>query len=337
MTRSRHGFALIACLLAPLGCASTGTSTAARAEAPRPPDAHGELLALLPPGAVAWGRFELTEARQSPHFNGALELAVTLGADVASVRRELGFDALHDAERLVFGVYLPPGTTATGGWPVLVARGRYDRAAVLQAARERTPGASPEEGTEQGVAYVSVGQRAYMFPASDVVVVMERSLVRRVAARLVGEERRSVLDDDRFNDLWGRVDGRHGALQVAADLAAIRTRVRVSTRGMARTGEGLDRLVAWGDVPGDVSVRAAGQAHTEAAAREIVRLVDASTRELAGQVMVRILGLGRLLREGVVARAEGERVTLTVQANSVEAGRVLRISSALQELGGTAQ
>jgi hypothetical protein len=334
VTRSRHGFALLVCVIAPLACASTGTSANARAAAPRPPDVHGELLALLPPGAVAWGRFELTEARQSPHFSGALELAVTLGADVAGVRRELGFDALHEADRLAFGVYLPPGTAATGGWPIFVARGRFDRAAVLQAARERAPGAAPEEGAEQGVGYTIVGQRAYMFPASDVVVVMERSLVRRVAARLVGEERRSVRDDDRFNDLWALVEGRRGSLQVAADLAAIRARVRIPARGMARTGEGLDRLVAWGDVPGDVSVRAAGQAHTEAAAREIVRLVDASTRELAGQVMVRILGLGRLLREGVVARAEGERVTLTVQANSVEAGRVLRISSALQELGG---
>ena len=44
---------------------------------------------------------------------------------------------------------------------------------------------------------------------------------------------------------------------------------------------------------------------------------------------------GRLLalHPGVVARAEGDRVTLTVQANATEAGRVLRISSALQELG----
>lgn len=332
MIRPRHGLALV--LLASLGCASTGTTVTARVEPPRPPDVHGELLSLLPPGAVAWGRFELSEARRSPHFNGALELAVTLGADVAGVRRELGFDALHEAEKLAFGVYLPPSAGANGGWPVIVARGPYDRAAVLQAARERSPGATPEEGSERGVAFTIVGQRAYMFPASDVVVVMERSLVRRVAERLAGHERRSVREDERFNDLWALVDGQHGALQVAADLAAIRTRVRVPARGVARTGEGLDRLVAWGDVPGDVSVRAAGQAHTEAAAREIVRLVDASTRELGGQVMVRLLGLGRLLREGVVARADGERVTLTVQANTAEAGRVLRISSALQELGG---
>lgn len=334
MIRRHPGFALVLSVLAPLACASTGTPAVAVAEPPRPPDVHGELLALLPPGAVAWGRFDLAEARRSPHFNGALELAVTLGADVASVRRELGFDALHEAEKLVFGVYLPPSAGTQGGWPVIVARGAYDRAAVLQAARERTPGAAPEEGTERGVAYTIVGQRAFMFPASDVVVVMERSLVRRVAERLTGVERRSARDEERFNDLWSQVDGPHGSLQVAADLAAIRTRVRVSTRGMARTGEQLDRLVAWGDVPGDVSVRAAGQAHTEAASREIVRLVDASTRQLAGQVMVRLLGLGRLLREGVTARAEGDRVTLTVQANASEAGRVLRISSALQELGG---
>ncbi|MDB4932171.1 MAG: hypothetical protein JWM10_4655 [Myxococcaceae bacterium] len=296
---------------------------------------HGELLALLPPGAVAWGRFDLAAARRSPHFEGALALATSLGAEVDGVQRELGFDALHQSERLTFGVYLPPGSGGNGGWPVIVARGPYDRAAVIRAARATARDAAPEEGSERGVAYTIVGQRAYMFPAADVVVVMERSLVRRMAARLVGEERRSMRDDAHFDDLWALVDGQHGSLQVAADLAAIRSRVTLRARGVARTGDGLDRLVAWGDVPGDVSVRAAGQAHTEAAAREITRLVDASTRELSGQVMVRLLGLGRLLREGVVAHAEGDRVTLTAQANASEASRVLRISSALQEMGGT--
>ncbi|MDO9017120.1 MAG: hypothetical protein Q8S73_22755 [Deltaproteobacteria bacterium] len=333
MTRLAQRIALALSVLAPLSCATTGAPAVVAASAPRPPDVHGELLALLPPGAVAWGRFELAEARRSPHFEGALELATSLGAEVASVQRELGFDALHQADKMVFGVYLPPGTGGNAGWPVIIARGAYDRAAVLAAARVAARDAAPEEGAERSVPYTIVGQRAYMFPAADVVVVMERSLVRRVAARLLGEERRSVRDDDHFNDLWALVDGRQGPLQVAADLAAIRSRVNVRLRGVGRTGEGLDRLVAWAEVPGDVRVRAAGQAHTEAAAQEITRLVDASTRQLAGQVMVRLLGLGRLLREGVVARAEGDRVTLSVQANSSEAGRVLRISSALQELG----
>jgi len=323
------------CLLGPLSCASTGTPAVATVEAPRPPDVHGEPLALLPPGAVAWGRFELAEARRSPHFEGALELASSLGADVAGVQRELGFDALHQAERLAFGIYLPPGTGGNAGWPVIVARGSYDRAEVMRAARVAARDATPEEGAEQGVRYTVVGTRAYMFPASDVVIVMERSLVRRVAARLVGTERRSVRDDNRFDDLWGLIDGQQGSLQVAADLAAIRARVNLRMRGVGRSGDGLDRLVARGDVPGDVSARAAGQAHSEAAAREIVRLVEASTRQLAGQIAVRLLGLGRLLREGVTTHVEGDRVTLSVQASSTEAGRVLRISSALQELEAT--
>ena len=332
MIRLSHRLALVLSLLAPLSCASTGTPAVAVVEAPRPPDVHGELLALLPPGAVAWGRFELADARRSPHFEGALELATTLGAEVDSVQRELGFDALHQAEKLVFGVYLPPGTAAHAGWPVIVARGAYDRAAVIRAARAAAHDAAPEEGSEQAVAYTIVGSRAYMFPAADVVIVMERSLVRRVAARLVGAERHSMHDDHRFDDLWALVDGQHGALQVAADLAAIRTRVNVRMRGMARTGEGLDRLVACGDVPGDVSARAAGQAQSAAAAQEIARLVDASTRQLGGQLAVRLLGLGRLLREGITAHVEGDRVTLTIQASASEAGRVLRISSALQDL-----
>ena len=328
----RHRLALVLSLLAPLSCASTGTPAVAVVEVSRPPDVHGELLALLPPGAVAWGRFELAEARRSPHFEGALEVATTLGAEVDSVQRELGFDALHQAEKLVFGVYLPPGTAAHAGWPVIVARGAYDRAAVIRAARAAAHDAVPEEGSERAVPYTIVGSRAYMFPAADVVMVMERSLVRRVAAGLLGAERHSMNDDHRFDDLWALVEGRHGALQVAADLAAIRTRVNLRMSGMARTGDGLDRLVACGDVPGDVRVRVAGQAHSEAAAQEIARLVDASTRQLGGQLAVRLLGLGRLLREGITAHVVGDRVTLNVQASTSEAGRVLRISSALQEL-----
>ena len=67
--------------------------------------------------------------------------------------------------------------------------------------------ATPEEGVERSVAFTLVGQRANVFPAADVVIVMERSLVRRVAARLLGDERRSVRYDNRRDDASERVGG----------------------------------------------------------------------------------------------------------------------------------
>ena len=56
----------------------------------------------------------------------------------------------------------------------------------------------------------------HLFPAPDVMLVMERALVRRVAARLVGANERSVLDDPRFTELWRAAGGTDGAVTAAA-------------------------------------------------------------------------------------------------------------------------
>lgn len=311
------------------GCATTATTTAAARPALAPPDPRGEPLALFPPGAVSWGRFDLATARRSPHFDRALETAQSAGVQVGEVQRALGFDALRTSEMVAYALYMPPGSgQVRGGWPVVMARGGFTRDAVLAAARQG--GEAVEEGRESGVAYTAVGQRVLMFPAEGVVLVLPRSLLRREAERLAGAERRSVLDDDRFSALWERVGGMDGTLRVAVDLAAIRARAQADLRGAPPAAGHLDALVAKADLPADVTVQAAGLASDEAAAAATVRGVRAMVAEVRGAI-VTLLGLGRLMREGIVASSEGRHVSLTVRANEGEARRAMRIVTMLRE------
>lgn len=335
MTRAprRKVLAALLVVFGASGCPAPQTSVRNPTDVRARPDLHGDPLALLPPGAVAWMRIDGATLRQSPHFDSGLELATQLGADLALVQRELGFDAFRQAQMAAVAIYLPPGTGGDAGWPVVYARGEVQREAILSAARARNTGrAEPTEGDEQGIHYTVIGSRAYMFPAPDVVLMMERGLVRRVAARLVGEEARSVRDDDRFNDLWREAGGAEGPFQAAMDLAAMRSRVRVEVR--TREAEALDAFVACGDAPGDVHVRAAGRARDEASATMLRRTIDEARGEVAGQLPVRLLRLSRVLEEGTRTTRRERYVRVDVDATAEEAGRMLRAASIVREIMG---
>jgi hypothetical protein len=262
-----------------------------------------------------------------------MALARDLGAEFDTVERELGFDPFRNAERIVMAIYAPPGDSAAAGWPLLYARGTFDRASLLARARQR-PEAHGEqtEGTEEGIAYTTVGQRAYMFPAVDVMLVMDRGLVRRVAARLAGATDRTVLTDDRFTDLWREARGMDGVFAIAADLAAMRSRVRIE--GNPPEVEALERVVAHGDAPGAVSLRAAGRARNAAAAQQVVHTIDEARLDVAGQIPVRLLGLSRVLREGITTSADGDVVRASVDATADEARRLVRATSLMREFMG---
>ncbi len=322
-------------VLALAGCATTGTrasDAAHAARARRPPDVHGDPLELLPHGAVAWGRADAATLRASPHYESGMALARELGADLAMVERELGFDPFRTADRVAFAIYPPPGERAEGGWPLVYARGVIQREAILAAARARAEGHAPTDGTEHGVAYTVVGNRAYVFPASDVVMVMERALVRRVTARLAGDSQRTVLTDDRFRDLWREAGGSGGPFALAMDLSAMRARMHVQSP--SPEAEALEAFVVHGDAPGAVTVRAAGEASDPNAAHMIVRTIDDARREAGGQLAVRLLGLSRVLREGIRASEDGRVVRVEVDASSDEVRRLLRATALLRELTG---
>lgn len=327
-------FALVALALL-AGCATTqstaGTNTAAAHRTRHPPDVHGDPLRLLPAGAITWMRTDAAALRASPHFDAGMALARDLGADFALVERELGFDPFRSAERVAFAVYAPPGD-AQAGWPLVYARGGFDRDAVLASARARNNNTAPTTVTEEGMAFTVIGERAYLFPAPDVMLVMERALVRRAAARLSGEAERSVLDDARFGDLWRAAGGMDGAFAAAADLAATRARVRV--QGEPAQAQGLELLVVHGDAPSDATVRAAALARDEQSARAAVAEIDDIRNETAGQLIVRLAGLSSLLREGIQTSTDGRIALASVQARNDDVRRLLRASSLFRELTG---
>jgi hypothetical protein len=320
--------------LAFAGCATTSANrTTASAHAHAPPDVHGDPLALLPHGAVAWTRIDAATLRASPYFEQGLAMAHELGADTSLLERELGFDAIHGAERVALAVYLPPDNNAQNGWPLVYARGTFDRAAILAAAAAR-PEAHGErsDGSEHGVAFTVVGNRAYMFPAPDVMLVMERALARRVAARLSGESQRSVLTDDRFTALWRAAGGIEGPLTVAIDLNAIRPQLR--GQPTSPEADALEALVARGEAPDAVTVHAVERARDGNAAHMIERTIDDARGEAAGQLAVRLLGLSRVLREGIRTAEEGNTVRVDVDMRPEEARRVVRASALVREFMG---
>lgn len=335
MSLYRHAALALAALLALTGCATTQTSTAVATHARHerhPPDVHGDPLALFPAGAVMWTRADAATLRASPHFEAGMQLARDLGADFATVERELGFDPFQHAERVAFAVYLPPGETATAGWPLVYARGGFQRDAVLASARAHAANATPTETADEGLSFTVIGERAYVFPADDVMLVMERALVHRVAARLAGATSRTVLTDDRFQSLWAAIGGMEGPFALAAELAAMRGRVRL--QGQPPEAEALDSVVVRGAAPDDVTLRAAGLGRDEAAAAMIERTLREARDEVAGQLSVRLLGLSRLLNEGVHTTVDGRVVRANVDGSAADVRRLLRATSLLHELLG---
>lgn len=316
-------------VVASVGCAAAQTTTNTAASARRvAPDVHGEPLALLPRGAVAWVRVDVAAAHASPHYDRAMELATQLGAEFDTMRRELGFDPFQHASMAALALYLAPGRGAQAGWPVFYARGDIDRAQILAAARARNDGAAGTEGREGGIAYTAIGTRVYMFPAPDVVIAMERAMLRRVAERLTGEVEGSAADEPRFRALWQSAEGTEGVVRVAADLAAMRDQVRIDSREASQ----LDALVARAELSGEVTVVAVGEAHDAAGAQSVARTVQASARQAGSQLAVRLLGLSRLLNEGVQIEARDREVLLHVHATSDEARRAARIASVLRDV-----
>jgi hypothetical protein len=331
MPHARLALALALALLA--GCAAApaaGRETTVVTRGPRhPPDVHGDPLRLLPADALTWVRADLAALRASAHFEAGMSLARDLGADFARVERELGFDPFRRADALAFAVYAPPGN-GPGGWPIVYARGAFDRDAVLASARARAPQSPPTTLTEESLAFTVIGERAYLFPAPDVMLVMERALVRRVAARLAGASERAALDDPRFAELWRAAGGTEGPVTAAADLAAMRS--RNPTPNDPPQARGLDLAVLRGDARGDVTVRAAALARDAATARAAVTEFDAIREDAAGQLAVRLLGLSGLLREGIQTRADGPLAVVTVDARQDDVRRLLRATALLREL-----
>lgn len=339
MTARTHRTLAPLALVAPLlvgGC--TGAAHVAappRVVAPRPvpPDLHGEPLALLPPRPLLWLRVDAAEARASQHWpTVSAMLAQNAGDALRTLERELGFDPLQQADMLALGMYARPGAPSGSEahpWPIFLARGRIDASAILAAARARAAADDPlTERSEGGLRVYATRVRAYAFPAPDVVLVFDPALTRRVARQLSGEERESALHDGRFDALWEQAGGRGGSVQLAADGAQIRASGGEEAEDpLARS---IDQSVLRLEAPGEVRASVIALAVDEPSAQRLVATVDETRGSLLRNFAVRMLGLQRLLQQGLTAVHEGRLVRVRVEARADEASRVLRAAQVLQ-------
>ena len=307
------------------------------AERPHPPDLHGDPLALLPPSPLVWLRVDMRAVRLSQHWETGFPLLQrNAGESLATIERELGFDPLRVADMVALGLYAPPGVRAGDGshaWPMLVARGAIDRAAILAAARARARPDDPlAERTVDGVTYFATRERAYLFPADDVVLVFEASLARRVFRQLSGAESASPLHETRFDSLWQHADGRSGALQFAGDVAALRAIGAPVEEVAVAAGQGIggasriEQAVAHADLDAAVSVRIAVLGNDEAAAQSVVGDIDALRTALLRRWDVRLLGMTRLLMQGLTDVREGRVVRVHLDAQPNEAARLVQVA-----------
>lgn len=306
--------------------------------APRrvPPDVHGEPLALLPRGPLLWFRADAVTARSSRHWPAVAGLIESSGGEfVRQLERELGFDALRSASALALALYAPPGARPERGgplsWPVLYARGGFEREQVLMAARARAPADRPlSERTLDGMRYYASASRAYLFPADDVVIMFDPAMAPRVIRRLRGEETESALGDARFASLWAQVGGAEGTVQLAADLGAMRA-LGGPTQEQDPSAS-LETAVLRIDAPDEVHARLAAFATSEDEARRLVTSVDEIRTTMLQRLEVRLLGLTRLLNQGITAVNEGRLVRVGIDASAAEAHRVLGSLRMLQAI-----
>lgn len=317
---------------------TTGSLHAGAAAQPRPTprDVHGEALELLPPDGLLALRVKAAEARRSPHFDTIYRLAEqNAGEQLRALERELGFDVVRTADVFAFGLYptpgAPQGADEPRAWPLLYARGAIDTQAILAAARARAPASDPlVERTVDGARVYSTRSRAYLFPAPDVVLVFEQALTRRVVRQLAGEEARSAEHDPRFAGLFAQVAGEGGTVQLAADTAALRAAGQLA--GEDASTSSVERMVMRAELAADLRLRAAGTTHDAEGAQRIATQVDGVRQELLGRFEVRLLGLGRLLNQGVTAVSEGNNVRLDIDARADELRRVFGAAQLLQAI-----
>jgi hypothetical protein len=280
-----------------------------------------------------WLRVQLDELRRSPHWSTAEGLVRAQAADtLATAQRELGFDPIERANSLAVALYMPPGQRPSHdshAWPLIVVRGSLDANAILTAARARAPAGDPlVDRVEQGARYAATHTRAYYFPLPDVLFVFDPALLHRVLAQVSGSSRQNASDDPREQVLWGEAGGRSGPFQMAAEVSAIRTATEDARA--ADASDRLERFVVRGDAPGDVSVRFAALANSEADAQYLVVQLDAIRTAMLRRLEIRLLGLSRLLNQGFTDVSEGPRVRVRLEARADEISRILRAAQLIQ-------
>jgi hypothetical protein len=317
-------------------CASTGATQAANGVAGAgasevvaqcsPRDPHAEPLTLLPPDAVGWGRVETARARASRHWGPVTAILTNNGMmdTVNRFQRELGFDLLGATTRLAGAIYERPTSPEQIPRAALVVFEGFDPARVRQALAR---GGQPvREHTVRSLTVYSNRDYAVSFLAPDVLVAFHPGVADQVERQLCGTERRTLDEDPRYVPLWTRAGGRRPSLAQSA--GANTDSVDVDTGESTMRVPGFSRAIAWVDGEDALSVRAVGETASASEASAFVGAAERLRREYGGRFLVRLMGFGRLLNDGIALSNEGAFVRVAIDATGTEVTRALQAASA---------
>ncbi|MFO0556546.1 MAG: hypothetical protein U0269_00875 [Polyangiales bacterium] len=327
---------LCASLLSLTACATTatraqgtssGTAEALMRAGPVARDAHAEPLTLVPPSPVAWVKLETARARASRHWPTITALMTNQGTMevVHRFERELGFDPLNASSRVVGALYRRMQSLDEIPLAAIVVINGFEPERVRAAlARD---GRIVHEQAFGARAVLSNGQYAVSFLATDVMIAFHPALTERVVRQLSGEEPGTIEADASFDPLWQRAGGRRPGVAQSASNETVATELRTED-GQTVQIPSFRRVVSWVDGDDAVSVRVVAESESAAAASQFVTSVDGIRREYGGRFLVRMMGFGRLLNDGIHLSTDESFVRVAIDAQGGELQRALQFASA---------
>jgi hypothetical protein len=290
-------------------------------------DPHAEPLTLVPPSPIAWVKLETARARASRHWPTITALMTNQGTMevVRRFERELGFDPLNASSRVVGALYRPMQSLDEIPLAAIVVINGFEPERVRAAlARD---GRVVQEQAFGARAVLSNGQYAVSFLATDVMIAFHPSLTERVLRQLSGEEPRTIEADTSFDPLWQRAGGRRPGVVQSASNETVATEFRIED-GQTVQIPSFRRVVSWVDGDDAVSIRVVAESESAASASQFVTSVEGIRREYGGRFLVRMMGFGRLLNDGIHLSTDESFVRVAIDAQGGEFQRALQFASA---------
>ncbi len=313
-----------------VGCATTRNTTLANGVAvvnggPTPLDPHGEVLRLLPPNATGWARFEMARARASSHWPSVTAVLTNEGVtqQLDRFEAESGMNPIN-SDRLAIGVY-QSANSPSDSWTVIVAQGGQLESTVrANWAQHNTT--IREERVGSLLMHRFGEDSALAFLAPDVVAVFSAAMAPRLARQLTGQEPSNASENPIYAPLWQQAGVPASGLLVAAGDA---TPFANLTAGLEHPAPPMQQFVLRAELTADqqLTVRAVGRARDAETAQRTTAELERVRREYGDRFVVRLMGFGRLLNQGITVVSEGPYIRLSADTASDEIARIIRAIS----------
>lgn len=313
------------------GCATTRTTTLANGVTvvnggPTPLDPHGEVLRMLPPNAAGWARFEMARARASIHWPATTAALTNEGftQQLDRFEAQTGLNPIN-SDRLAVGVY-PSANSPSDSWTIIIAQGGQLESTIR--ANWAQHNTSMREERIGALAIHRFGEdTALAFLAPDVVAIFSAALAPRLARQLAGQEATNASENPVYTPLWQQAGVPASGLLIAAGDAT--TPFAHLTNGLENSTAPIELFVLRAELSSDqqLTVRAVGRARDAESAQRTTAELERERREYGDRFVVRLMGFGRLLNQGVTVVSEGPYIRLSADTASDEIARIIRAIS----------